>query len=145
MNRSEVLNEIQETFGSVPNFLENLPDEDLEHEWAIIKRIELSETVLPRKVKNLIGVGISAALRCRYCSLFYTQAARRSGATDAEVQEALLVAKNATGWSAYLNGIQYDYDLFKRELEGIKRFRVEREETKLGEIWEEELLEVGAY
>lgn len=123
--------------GIVPKFLEGLPDGSLEYEWGIFKRIELGETVIPNKYKELIGIGIAAATRCRYCSLFHTEAAKMFGATDAEIQDALLVAKNSLGWTTYLNGSQYDYDLFKRELEQIKSF--------LKEKGKKELVGVGKY
>ena len=137
MSLEDILREIKETLGLVPKFFEGLPDWDLEYEWGIFKRIELGETVIPNKYKELIGVGIAAATRCRYCSLFHTEAAKLFGATDAEIQDALLVAKNSLGWTTYLNGSQYDYDLFKRELEQIKSF--------LKEKGKKELVGVGRY
>lgn len=71
---------------------------------------------------QLNGVGVAAALRCRYCSLFHTEAAKMFGATDAEIKDALLVAKDIAGWSTYLNGLRYDEDVFRRELEEVGWF-----------------------
>jgi hypothetical protein len=41
--------------------------------------------------------------------------ARIIGATDAEIQEAVHFAKSSSGWSTYVNGMQIDYDQFKKK------------------------------
>lgn len=126
MSRNEIFRDIKETIGLVPKFLEGLPDWDLEHEWGIFKSLILGETVIPGKYKELIGLGVAAALRCRYCILFHTEAARMRGASEDEIKEALLMAKTVAGWSTYLNGSRYDEDLFRRELEQVGRFLTEK-------------------
>jgi len=40
---------------------------------------------------------VSGATRCRYCVYFHTEAARLFGATDAEINEAALMAKHTMG------------------------------------------------
>jgi len=108
-----------------------VPDELLTYEWGIFKDFELADTRIPLKYKELIGLGVAAALHCRYCSLFHTEAAKLHGATEEELKEALYTAKMTSGWSAYLNGMQYDYDLFKREMErSVTHFRQEMERRK---------------
>ena len=52
----------------------------------------------------------------RYCTLFHTEMARLNGATDAEIQEAVHFAKSSAGWSPCINGMQIDYDQFKKEV-----------------------------
>jgi len=116
MNREDIYKEMKEMFGLVPTFFKLVPDSTLEHEWELFKAIQLNETVIPNKYKELIGVGISAAVRCKYCSLFHTEMAKLNGATDAEIEEAVHYAKSSTGWSTYLNGMQVDYDRFKKEV-----------------------------
>jgi AhpD family alkylhydroperoxidase len=73
----------------------------------------------PNKYKELIGLGVSGATRCRYCVYFHTEAARLFGATDEELNEAALIAKNTMGWSTYLNTRAFDYDRFKKEFDQI--------------------------
>lgn len=73
----------------------------------------------PEKYKELIGVAIHAETKCRYCTLFHTEAARLFGATDEEIQEAVHFAKYTVGWSVYLNGMREDYDQFAKELQQI--------------------------
>ena len=115
MTREEILKEIEQTLGLVPSFLKNIPDEYLEDEWGMLKRIELSETHIPGKYKELMGLALSAATKCIYCILFHTEMAKCQGATDEEIEEAVHFAKHTAGWSAYVNGIQLDLDEFRRE------------------------------
>jgi AhpD family alkylhydroperoxidase len=118
MGRSGAKAEIRETLGSVPGFFEAMPESLLESEWESFKSIELSDqTAIPNKYKELIGIAVSGATRCRYCVYFHTEAARLFGATDEEIDEAALMAKHTMGWSTYLNAIQYDYDRFTEEVD----------------------------
>jgi len=114
--RHEVEAEIKETMGLVPSFFNRIPDEALDAEWQLFRRMELGETLIPNKYKELIGVALHSETKCRYCILFHTEAAKLFGATDEEIQEAVHYAKVSTGWSVYLNGIQQDYDQFADEL-----------------------------
>jgi AhpD family alkylhydroperoxidase len=118
--RSEVDRDIEETFGLVPEFFQRVPDYLLPTEWASFKSLQLSdETALPNKYKELIGLAVSGATRCRYCCYFHTEAARLFGATEDEITETALIAKNTMGWSTYLNTLQFDYDAFVEEFDQI--------------------------
>jgi AhpD family alkylhydroperoxidase len=120
MTRDEVDRDIEQTLGIVPSFFKAVPDYLMESEWASFKNLQLSdETAIPPKYKELIGLGVSGATRCRYCAYFHTEAARLFGATEEEVTEACLVAKNTMAWSTYLNAMQFDYDEFCREFDQI--------------------------
>ena len=119
MSRAEIEADVRETLGIVPGFFSGLPDYLLESEWTSFKHLELGETAIPNKYKELIGLGISAATRCKYCAYFHTEAAKLFGATEEEIQEASLIAKNTMGWSTYLNAMQYDYDTFVQEFDQI--------------------------
>jgi len=119
MSRAEIEADVRETLGIVPGFISGLPDYLLESEWTSFKNLQLGETAIPNKYKELIGLGISAATRCKYCAYFHTEAAKLFGATEEEIQEASLVAKNTMGWSTYLNAVQYDYDIFVQEFDQI--------------------------
>src|SRR3954466_12886230 len=118
MTRAEVDRDIEETLGLVPQFFKDVPDYLVESEWQSFKALQLSDqTAIPNKYKELIGLGVSGATRCRYCAYFHTEAAKLFGATDEEVTEASLVAKNTMAWSTYLNAMQFDYDQFKEEFD----------------------------
>jgi AhpD family alkylhydroperoxidase len=128
--RSEIEADIRETLGLVPHFLSEMPTEMLRDEWEIFKRIELGETLIPNKYKELIGIGLHTETKCRYCLLFHTEAAKLFGATDEEVQEAVHYAKNSLGWSAYINGMQEDYDSFAAEVAQIKDYVMAMQEKE---------------
>ncbi len=118
MDRNEILNDIERTFGSVPDFIKEIPDNALEEFWGLMKKVEMSQdTAIPPKYKELIGVAVAGALHCRYCSYFHTEAAKLNGATEDEIKEALLVASLTNLYSTFLNGAQYDLDHFKKEVD----------------------------
>lgn len=118
--RRAVERDIEETLGLVPEFFRTVPDYLLPAEWASFKSLELSDqTAIPNKYKELIGLAVSGATRCRYCAYFHTEAARLFGATDEEITETALIAKNTMGWSTYLNTMQFDYDAFVEEFDQI--------------------------
>jgi AhpD family alkylhydroperoxidase len=117
--RTDVEREIRATLGLVPSFFKRIPDQFLDAEWTLFQQLELGETLIPNKYKELIGVAIHSETKCRYCTLFHSEAAKLFGATDQEIQEAVHFAKFTVGWSVYLNGIQEDYDKFAKELEQI--------------------------
>ena len=125
-SRGEVEADIKETLGLVPHFFSRIPDSFLEPEWEIFKRMELGETLIPNKYKELMGVAVHAETKCHYCTLFHTEAAKLFGATDEEIQEAVHYAKTSLGWSAYLNGIREDYDNFGAELAQIGAYMSSR-------------------
>lgn len=116
MDREMVYRDITATFGLVPTFMKSLPDSSLALEWKLFKRVQLEEGPIPNKYRELIGVAIAAVTKCRYCATFHTEIARLNGATDAEIEDAVHYAKSSAGWSAYLNGLQVDYDQFRDEL-----------------------------
>jgi AhpD family alkylhydroperoxidase len=119
-DRQAVDRDIEETLGLVPEFFERVPDYLLPTEWASFKSLQLSDqTAIPNKYKELIGLAVSGATRCRYCVYFHTEAARLFGATEEEIVETALISKNTMGWSTYLNTLAFDYDKFVDEFDQI--------------------------
>ncbi len=106
--------------GIVPSFFKRSPEECLDAEWYLFQRLELGKTLIPNKYKELMAVAIHSATKCKYCSYFHTEAAKLFGATDEEIQEAVLYAKMIVGWSTYLDGLQVDYDQFTREVRQMR-------------------------
>lgn len=119
MARADVHREMKEMFGEVIGFVDLIPDEYIDSEWDLIKRVQFGETHIPNKYKELIGLAVSATTRCRYCVVFHTEAAKLFGATDAEVEEALHYTKLVGGWSTYINGMQVDYDEFTAQVDRV--------------------------
>ena len=68
MTRAEVEQEIVETLGLVPAFIQELPDYLVESEWTSFRNLQLAETAIPNKYKELIGLAVAGATRCRYCA-----------------------------------------------------------------------------
>ena len=116
MTRQEVYSEIEDTLGVIPTMFKLLPDSSLELEWQLFKRVQMEEGPIPNKYRELIGVGIAAATKCRYCSFFHTEMAKLNGATEEEIEDAVHFAKSSAGWSTYINGLQVDYEQFKEEV-----------------------------
>jgi AhpD family alkylhydroperoxidase len=120
--REAVEREIKETLGIVPSFFEGMPDQTIDEEWRLFKHWELGKTLIPNKYKELLMLAVHSETRCRYCTLFHTEVARLFGATQEEIQEAVVLAKHTVGWSVYLNGIQADYDQFAKEVKQIGKY-----------------------
>ncbi|MFQ5795988.1 MAG: carboxymuconolactone decarboxylase family protein, partial [Candidatus Bipolaricaulia bacterium] len=119
MSRETAHAEMKRILGQVPGFFEGLPDDTIDDEWELFKRFELGETAIPAKYRELIGLGIASVLHCWYCSNFHSAMAQFHGASAAEVQEVVHIAKFTAGWSTYLSGSLYDRDRFIKELQEI--------------------------
>jgi len=120
----KVREEVRQTFGKVPEWIDDLPPQALAGFWGVMHDFQLAETAIPNKYKELIGLGISGATRCRYCALFHTEAARLFGATDDEIAEAAMMAAHTMSASTFLNTMQIDYEDFHKEtLEAISYVR----------------------
>jgi len=129
MSKQEIYQEMKETLGLVPKFFQHVPENTLESEWNLFKQIQLEEGHIPNKYRELIGLGISAVTKCYYCAFYHTEAAKLFGATDEEIEEAVHYAKSSAGWSAYLNGLQFDLNEFRNEVRQIVRHVQSLQET----------------
>ncbi|WP_321319887.1 carboxymuconolactone decarboxylase family protein [Labilibaculum sp.] len=115
MKRRKIYDEIEQMFGLVPTMFKSIPDSTLELE--LFKRLQLEDGAIGVKNRELIGLSIAAVSKCRYCAYFHTEMARLNGATDEEIEEAIHFAKASAGWSAYINGMQLDFNDFKKEID----------------------------
>jgi AhpD family alkylhydroperoxidase len=121
---SKIREEIKQAFGKVPGWVNEMPAPALEGFWGTMRDFQLAETKLPNKYKELIGLAVSGATRCRYCTLFHTEAAKLFGATDEEIREAAAMAAHTMSASTFVNAMQIDYEDFRREtLEAIAYVR----------------------
>jgi AhpD family alkylhydroperoxidase len=112
---TKIREEIRQAFGKVPSWVDELPGSALEGFWTTMRDFQLAETAIPNKYKELIGLGVSGATRCKYCTLFHAEAARLFGATDEEIREAAMMAAHTMAASTFVNAMQVDYDGFRRE------------------------------
>ena len=65
MTRQEILDQISQTLGGVPGWLDGLPDSQLEHQWGLTAWF-LSDSKLTARDKALVAFGAAAAGRCQY-------------------------------------------------------------------------------
>ncbi len=93
MNQQQVHREIEDTLGLFPVMFQTLPESSLELEWNIFKQMELKKGAIPQKYRELIGLGLSAATKCKYCIHYHTEMAKLHGATEAEIEDAAHYAK----------------------------------------------------
>jgi AhpD family alkylhydroperoxidase len=117
--RQDVYKEVKDTLGLLPQWLEQMPEGVLQGFWIQARDFWLKETKIPNKYKELIGVAVSGATRCKYCALFHTEAARLFGATDEEIAEASAMGALTMMGSTFINAQQIDYEKFHQETRAI--------------------------
>jgi AhpD family alkylhydroperoxidase len=128
---SKIREEIKAAFGKVPGWVEQMPPTLLEGFWSSMRDFQLAETKIPNKYKELIGLAVSGATRCKYCTLFHTEAAKLFGATDEEIREAAAMAAHTMSASTFVNTMQIDYDAFRQEtLDAIAYVRRQTPQAK---------------
>lgn len=112
--------DIQKTFGFVPQFFTRFPEVALPGVWEEMKTLQMNPgTALNGRTKELVGLGVSAQIPCRYCIVAHTDFAKLNGASEAEIGEAIAMAAITRHWSTYLNGLQTDETKFRGEIAKI--------------------------
>lgn len=102
----------------IPGFYKNTYPE-----YALKSRLEAEAVLmgehakLDAKTRELIALGVSAQIPCEYCVYVHTENARAAGAMEAEIREAVATAAHVRHWSTVLNGMAYDLDTFKAEVD----------------------------
>ena len=107
---------MEEMFGCVPSMFKDVPESSLELEWHLFKKVQFDKGAIPNKYRELIGLALSAITKCKYCIFYHTELAKLNGATKDEIEDALHFAKSSVGWSAYISGLQIDFEKFKKEI-----------------------------
>ncbi|MDB5524968.1 MAG: alkylhydroperoxidase like protein AhpD family [Rhizobium sp.] len=111
--------DIQKTYGFVPGYAKSYPKHAISGAWQMSKALEMgAENKLNSKTKALINLAVAAQIPCRYCVWIETEVAKKSGATQDEIAEAVAQAAYVRHWSTVLNGMQVDFDEFKKEFGG---------------------------
>ena len=127
----DTLRDIQATLGVVPGFFRAFPEAGLPGAWAEFKQVQVAEnTKLSPKVKQLIGLAVSAQVPCTYCVYFHTEVAKAYGATPDEIKEAVALAAISRHWSTVLNGMAIDMTMFRAEVDTSLRVAAERAAAK---------------
>jgi AhpD family alkylhydroperoxidase len=109
------LQDIEQAFGFVPEFLKKAPPEALPGLWLQMRDLELGKTALPGKMKSLISLSVASQVPCRYCVVADTEFAKLEGATPREISEAVSMAGVARSFGALIDGLQVDEAAFRRD------------------------------
>jgi AhpD family alkylhydroperoxidase len=113
--------EMVKTIGFVPSFAKAFPANALPGIWTEVKEFELNKkTALDGKTKDLIGLAIASQLPSRLTAWSYSLCGKASGATEAELQEAVMMAAMSRHWSTFFNGAQLDEAKFRAEIAKLR-------------------------
>ncbi len=112
--------EMTQLLGAVPTFVKSFPKQGISGAWAEVRDLQFSDkTALDAKTKALIGLAVAAQIPCMYCVYEDTAGAKRAGASQEEIQEAVAVAALTRHWSTVYYGNQIDFEQFKKEMGGM--------------------------
>lgn len=95
MEKNQILEIIKKEMGEVPRPLENLASLDMN---VLIGHLEAKKNAyagenLDKKTKSLIALAVGIALDSQGCIMNNVKAAKKNGATKAEIMETYSVAK----------------------------------------------------
>jgi len=127
---NDTYREIEQTLGVVPEWIKQMPAGGASGSWGVARDFWLADTKIPNKYKELIGLAVSGATRCKYCALFHTEAARLFGASDEEISEASLMGAVTMMGSTFINAQQIDYEQFRQETLSIVRYVKDHSQPK---------------
>ena len=119
MPTQQTAQEIEETLGSVPGWMEGIAEPASDHSWGIFRDLLLGETELTPREKALVGVSAATSINCAYCTYFHKEEARFAGVSEDEIAEAINVAATTEYFSTLLHGNEYDHDTFVAETDEV--------------------------
>jgi AhpD family alkylhydroperoxidase len=79
--------------------MDTLAPEVMKAFWAFDKA-SVADGAIPVKYKELIAVAVALTTQCPYCIAIHSGNARKAGATDAEITEAVMVAASLRAGAA---------------------------------------------
>ena len=102
----------------VPNFYKDTyPEHALKSSLEASKELMGNNAKLDAKTRELISLGVAAQIPCVYCIYVHTKNAKAEGASEAEIREAVATAAHVRHWSTVINGMGYDFEAFKAEVD----------------------------
>ena len=104
--------------GAPPEWMkQTFPEAGLNAAWEEYKAIYNPKGALDEKTKELIGLAVAAQIPCQYCVYGHTAFAKKAGATDAQIKEAIAAAALTRKWSTVLNGNALNFEKFRQEID----------------------------
>ena len=98
-------------------FRDTYPTHALKPALDAMAVLQGNDAQLDAKTRELVSLGVAAQIPCIYCVYAHTKNARAYGATEAEIREAVAAAATVRHWSTVLNGMAYDFEAFKAEID----------------------------
>ncbi len=106
--------------GEPPRFYSNTyPEHALKAMLKADETLMGPEAKLDARTRELIALGVAAQVPCPYCVYVHDKKARASGASEAQIREAVATAAHVRHWSTVLNGMAYNIDDFKKEIDRL--------------------------
>lgn len=101
-----------------PNFMkQTYPEAALKAAWEDTKAVFNPKGAIDGKHKRLIALAVAAQIPCEFCVIAQSMRARKAGATEEEIKEAVAVAAIMRKWSTMLNGYdKYTLEQFKADI-----------------------------
>ena len=114
--------EMKAMFGGVPVMFTKLPLHVRANAWESFKAMNSPDAKIPAKYGELMGLAVASQIPCEYCVYAHTTMAKMLGATEEEIQEAVMKGAEVRFWSTVLNGNHVDYESFKSEWDDMLEF-----------------------
>jgi AhpD family alkylhydroperoxidase len=96
-----------------------MPDGAQQSAWTLSTTLWGTNTAIPPKYKELIGLAVASQIPCQYCIYGHTANAKNAGATSDEIREAVAVGALTRMWSTILQGNQTDFAKFKATVDDL--------------------------
>ena len=132
MVSTQTRQEIEQTLGQVPSWMNQLAEPASDHSWGIFRDLTLGETDLTPREKALVGVGVAAAIGCPYCTHFHKEEARLAEVSDDQLEETVTLSGTTRYFSTVLHGNEIDLDEFVDETSEIVDSLKEQEAAAAG-------------
>jgi AhpD family alkylhydroperoxidase len=118
-DQASALKDMEQSFGFAPEWAKKYPVVSFAGAYRELRDVELSETALPGKYKDLIGLAVASQIPCKYCVIADTEFAKLEGATDAEIAEAIAMGGLTRHWATLTDGLQIDDATFRRDADKL--------------------------
>lgn len=118
--------EIIQTLGTVPQFIDAVPEQMLPMAWELFKSSDNPANEIPAKYVELIKLSVSAQIPCQYCVLAHRVNAKAAGASEKEIKEAVMHGAWVRHWSTLAQSTTMELKAFEKEYMGIVEYMTKK-------------------